>query len=90
MTKSSIIEFQMNRPNFPTEELWKHDGNWVAFSADGKRIVASGPTMEALEDAVQAANEDMQNVWLERVEVRTNLINIGGAEACDTSLSIHA
>ena len=80
MTKASIIEFQKNRPNFPEEELAKYDGNWVAFSADGRRIVAAGKTLDDLVESVKAVGEDMQNVGIERVEYEPMVVHIGAAE----------
>jgi hypothetical protein len=52
---------------FPLEELSKHRGHWVAFSADGRRLIASGRTLAILEAQVRAAGEDPEEVLLERV-----------------------
>jgi hypothetical protein len=80
MAKPTIIEFQKNRPSFPNEELLKYDGNWVAFSGDGRRIVAYAETLDRLFDVLQAANEDVQEVVYERVETHPMVVNIGAAE----------
>jgi hypothetical protein len=80
MTKAEIIEFQKNRPHFPNEELLKYNGNWVAFSADGKRIVACGKTLDDLVESVKAIGGDMQNVGMERVEYEPFVVHIGAAE----------
>lgn len=80
MIKASIVEFQKNRPNFPREELEKYDGQWVAFSADGGQIVASGATLEEMFDRVEAANEDEHEIVIERVVFADRIINIGAAE----------
>ena len=40
--------YSKNRRDFPLKELQKYAGQWVAFSADGTRIVASHPDMLAL------------------------------------------
>jgi hypothetical protein len=45
----------------------KYQGVWVAFSADGRRIVASGETVEQLETQLAAQAENSQNVVLERL-----------------------
>jgi hypothetical protein len=58
-------EFWKNRAQFPHEELAKYRGQWVAFSADGCRIVASAATLEALEDRLEATGEDAQQLLLE-------------------------
>jgi hypothetical protein len=63
-----IREFQKNRACFPQAELLKHEGKWVAFSADGHRIVASHDDIGVLIDLVIEAGEDPGQVGLERVE----------------------
>jgi hypothetical protein len=49
------------------EELEQYRGNWIAFSADGSRIVASSPTLAGLDARVRAAGEDPEQVVLERI-----------------------
>src|SRR5207249_3393391 len=39
--------------DFPLEELQKHRGRWVAFSADGRRLVASGVTLAEVDALVR-------------------------------------
>ena len=80
MARTSIVEFQKNRPSFPDEELLKYNGNWVAFSGDGRRIVAYAETLDKLFAVLQAANEDVHEVVYERVETHPFVINIGAAE----------
>lgn len=80
MTKTSIVEFQKNRPNFPDEELLKYNGNWVAFSADGTRIIACGATLEEMFARVEDAKEDKHEVVIERVDYQPFLGNLGAAE----------
>jgi hypothetical protein len=53
--------------DFPVEELRKHRGRWVAFSADGRRLIASGRTLAALEAQVRAAGANPEEVLLERI-----------------------
>ncbi len=72
--------YRQNRARFPAEDLRRYDGQWVAFSADGRRVVASGESVGQLSDRVVAAREDMQDVVLERIEVETSGIQLGGAE----------
>lgn len=50
-----LRHYEENRSKFPLDELAKYWGKHVAFSPDGKRIVASGATEEELEAALQAA-----------------------------------
>jgi len=60
-------EFWVNRAQFPHEELAKYRGQWVAFSPDGRRIVDSATTLEALEDGLEKAGEDAQHLMFEGV-----------------------
>jgi hypothetical protein len=49
------------------EELEQYRGNWIAFRADGSRIIASSPTLAGLEARVRAAGEDPEQVLLEHI-----------------------
>lgn len=80
MTKTSIVEFQQNRPSFPWEELLKYNGNWVAFSADGRQVVAYGETLEEMFNNVEAANEDKHEIVIERVQYEPFISSMGAAE----------
>ena len=72
--------YRQNRARFPADDLKRYDGQWVAFSADGRRIVASAENIGQLSDRVIAAREDLQDVVVERIEVETSDIQLGGAE----------
>ena len=72
--------YRQNRASFPVNDLKPYHGQWVAFSADGHRIVASGNTIAQLSERVGAAGEDIQEVVLERVETEAGDIQLGGAE----------
>ncbi len=76
MTKT----YRQNRARFPVNDLKPHDGQWVAFSADGRRIVANGDSIGQLSERVGTACEDLQEVVLERIEIETGDIQLGGAE----------
>ena len=67
-----------NRARFSLEELRKYADQWVAFSLDGSRVLASATTLTQLEDRLAAAGVDAQNVALERVEFEDS--QTGGAE----------
>lgn len=41
--------------NHPEEELERYRGNWVAWSPDGKRVLAAHPDPEKLFDVIDAA-----------------------------------
>jgi hypothetical protein len=57
-----LAEYAENRWRFPPEELMKYAGQHVAFSADGKRIVASAETDEELYKKLLAAGIDPSQV----------------------------
>ena len=60
------------------EELLKHRGQWVAFSADGSRILASAADLENLEKQLAAAGHDPERVLFDRIEDED--VVLGGAE----------
>ena len=37
----NMQEYLKNRLSFPLDELGKHRGEWVAWSPDGRRVVAA-------------------------------------------------
>ena len=51
--------------DFPVEELLKHRGHWIAFSADGCRIISSDASLMVLDQKVRAAGENQEEVLLE-------------------------
>jgi hypothetical protein len=50
-----LSHYDENRARFPLDELVKYAGQYVAFSPDGKRIVASGETEEEVDRKLLAA-----------------------------------
>jgi len=80
MQIASTSAYGENRGRFPLEELRKFDGKWVAFSADGQRVVASAPTITELANQVRTAKSNLHEVVLERIELDTDEIYLGGAE----------
>ena len=52
-------EYRNNRAHFPHGELAKYRGEWVAFSADGCRIVASAATVTQLEEQLQRSSQTL-------------------------------
>ncbi len=56
-----------NRLAFPHEELAKHRGEWVAWSPDGTRMVATTRDPKALDDLVRAAGEDPEECPIEGI-----------------------
>ena len=72
------MEYAENRAKLPLAELRKHQGRWVAFSLDGRRIIASHDDVAELDAIIVAAGEDPQCVAFERIELDD--ICLGGAE----------
>lgn len=70
--------FRENRSCLPRAELASYQGQWVAFSLDGRRIIASSHDIDVLDKLVIAAGEDPEQVALERIELDD--ISLGGAE----------
>jgi hypothetical protein len=54
--------FLKNRAEIPHAELLRYQGEWVAFSADGCRIVAHATTIGQLADQLEAMGVDTQTV----------------------------
>ena len=50
-----LSHFDENRSKFPLEELAEYAGKHIAFSLDGTRILASGDTIEEVEEQLIAA-----------------------------------
>jgi hypothetical protein len=80
MKPPSTNAYRQNRARYPLDELRKLDGQWVAFSADGERIVASATTIEELSKQVRAVHEDLRNVVLEHIELESADIHLGAGE----------
>jgi hypothetical protein len=59
---SELAKYDENRRNSPARELTKYAGFHVAFSLDGSRILASGRTIDELEENVAAAGLDPTRV----------------------------
>jgi hypothetical protein len=73
-------EFRQNRQRFPLEELARNRGQWVAFSGDGSRIVASADTLEALHQCLEAAGENIQQLAFEGIPGPDDDILLGAEE----------
>jgi hypothetical protein len=60
-------EYRKNRASFSHAELAKYHGAWVAFSADGCRVVASAETVAQLEEQLATGHGNPPQVVLEWV-----------------------
>jgi glucose/arabinose dehydrogenase len=54
--------YEENRRKFPQEELAKYWGKHVAFSPDGTRILASGDSINEVDDQLTAAGIPISQV----------------------------
>ena len=61
-------EYRENRARFPAADLAKYRGQWVAFSLDGRKIIASNEDLNKIDSLVAAAGEDPEQVALERID----------------------
>jgi hypothetical protein len=72
--------YRQNRAEYPLVELQNYHGKWVAFTADGRGIVASGESISELCDQLRAAGQDPQGVVFERIDIDPSGVSLGGAE----------
>ena len=70
--------YETNRARFTLDELREYAGQWVAFSLDGRRIIASAETLTALEGQLATMCVNAEQTALERIELTDS--SIGGAE----------
>jgi len=80
MYTASTAVYRENRARFPLAELRKFDGQWVAFSGDGRQIVGSAPTIAELATRLQMEHKALGDVVLERIEFDADEVYLGGAE----------
>ena len=75
MNPAATAEFRENRAKFTLAELQHYEGQWVAFSADGKRIVDCGEDLVALYNRIREAKEI---VAFDHIYSDPDEIHIGG------------
>jgi hypothetical protein len=67
--------YDRNRAKFTEDDLKPYDGQWVAFSSDGSRLVAGHHDLVELKRRIEAAGFDPNEVWLESVLIdRTEML----------------
>jgi hypothetical protein len=64
-----IAFYSENRSKFPPDELARFWGQYVAWSPDGTRILASGADPEAVENELVAAGINLSTVVLGYVDL---------------------
>jgi hypothetical protein len=67
--------YTANRARFPLAELEKHAGQWVAFSADGQRILDSCPGLDQLRARLVRNGTDPEAVVFERVPAESMILS---------------
>ena len=70
--------YETNRAKFSLADLQPYSGQWVAFSVDGSRILASAPTIAELDRRLTAVGEDLKKAAVEMIDFEDS--RIGGAE----------
>jgi hypothetical protein len=73
-------DFHSNRAAFPQVELEKYQGQWVAFSAEGTRILAWGEDIAQVETRLLAQGDNPNDVALERIPAPEDDSLLGGQE----------
>lgn len=73
-----MSRYEVNRAQVPREEFERCQGQWVAFSKDGSRILCGAATLGELEAALLAKGIDAQQVAFECIDNDDSYI--GGAE----------
>ena len=73
-------DFRTNREAFPKAELDRHQGQWVAFNAQGNRILASGEDIAQVEAQLLAQGNNPNDVALERIPSQEDDSLLGGQE----------
>jgi hypothetical protein len=76
---SELSEYEKNRQQLTVEQLALYEGQWVAFSLDGKRIVAGAADLLELDRKVVEAGENPEEVGLEFID-QSSEIWLGGVE----------
>jgi hypothetical protein len=62
---TELSDYDRNRQHFTPEQLEPYEGQWVAFSLDGKQLVAAAPNLLQLDLRLKELGTSMESVWLE-------------------------
>jgi hypothetical protein len=80
MRTASPRTYRENRGRLSPDTLRPWDGQWVAFSPDGYRIVAGAPTLAELAGRLRTLGESPADVVLEHIQLEGEHISLGAAE----------
>jgi Family of unknown function (DUF5678) len=70
-------QFLANREQFPPGELAKYAGKYIAWSPDGKRILASDDDLEKVAAAVEDQGYDSSEIVLSSVPFPDEVVTGG-------------
>src|SRR5713226_8966347 len=74
-----VPQFLRNRALFQADDVQQYDGQWVAFSRDGTKIIAAAPDLLELGRKLEEIGQDPQQVVFEQLWATDDLC-VGGAE----------
>src|SRR5271155_226792 len=74
-----VTQFLRNRALYRVDQLQPYDGQWVAFSKDGTKIIAAAPDLLELGRKLEEIGQDPQQVVFEQLWATDDLC-LGGAE----------
>jgi len=78
-----LQQFQRNRQAFPPEELAKYADKYVAWSPDGKSILAADEDELELAHAIQAAGYNTAEILIAFVPAEDEVLLGGGLEVIE-------
>ncbi len=64
-----VNDFRRNQSRVPREELERYNGQYVAWSPDGSRIVAADPDPVRLDDTLLAGGYDPAEIVVNRIAI---------------------
>lgn len=64
---TELDQYDQNREKFRPEELTPYEGQWVAFSLDGKQLIAAAPDLLQLDKRLKELGTSTESVWLEMI-----------------------
>jgi len=64
-----VNEFRRNQSRIPLAELEKYNGQYVAWSADGTRILAADPDPLRVDSLIRAAGCDPGEILVTRMAI---------------------
>jgi hypothetical protein len=83
----AINEFRRNQSRFPREELERYNGQYVAWSQDGTRILAADPDPLRLDGLLYAAGYDPSEILVSRIAIPEEVSWNGWSLSEDSSRS---